>query len=198
MKYEVHVLAEKLFRLRLRVNELNASSNRPEARIRRPFEYLEILKNYKSLTDPEDLVKVFPIAERYVKPEGFDAGFILGMAALQANTHNFTKLFGLELLFEAVNDPERARRIKSLYGFGHSAFVALTTQHDVFSSELAASFQNQLNMLRAHANALETQVSVKDRQVQLLSQYIEAIHDSRAWKLISTYREIRSKLFRGT
>lgn len=203
LKYEVHVLPDKLLRLRLRENHQNASGNSPEARVRRTFEYYEILKNYKSLTDSDDLIKVFPKARQYIKPEGFDPGFILGMAALEPETYLFTRLFGLELLFEAVSNPERARRIETLYGFTYMDFISLTTQHDVFSFELVAQLQSQVpalndrvNALEVQANTLATQVLQQGSRIQGLTQYIDDLHNSRSWKLISALQRIRARLLR--
>jgi hypothetical protein len=183
MKYDIHVLPDKLLRLRIRQNEINSSGNRPDVRIRGQFEYFEVLNNYKILTDPEELIRVFPVIKKYIKPEGFDLGFALGMAAIESDTYNFTKLFGLHNLFEAINEPVRASRIRELYGFGNIDFIALTAQHDVFSAETQYRF-----------NAIVKQMEEKDAQIQGLSQALTEIQNSRAWKLITTYRNIRAKL----
>ena len=175
MKYEIHVLQEKLVRLRVRSNDRNSSGDRPDVRIRGWFEYLQVLDNYKSLTRSDELIKVFPSMEKYVKTDGYDPGFILGMAALEPNTYNVTKLFGLGLIFEALNEPIRAEKIRNLYNFSSAEFVQLTGQYDLFSNEL-----------KRNVPMLEAQVAEKDQQ-------LHEIYNSRAWKLILNYRKIRSK-----
>ena len=45
------------------------------------------------------------------------------------------KLFGLDLLFEAVNDPQRAERIGKYNHFYPKDFVKLTGEFDIFSTE---------------------------------------------------------------
>ena len=144
MHYEIHVIPEKLVRYRVRADRSNIGGNRPDARIRMQFEFLQLLENYTKIPTYEEFVKIFPAAEKYYRPDGYDIGYILGMTALElqessARTRMFGiptyHLFGLKLLFEALNDPARADKIKELYGFGHKELIALTGSHDVFSFE---------------------------------------------------------------
>ena len=144
MKYEIHVIPEKLIRYRIRADNLNISGIRPETRIRMQFEFLQLLENYTKIPTYEELVKIFPSAGKYYRADGCDIGFILGMTALEARASTVKQkqfgiptyhLFGLKLLFEALNDPTRVHKIKELYGFGHKEFIALTGSQDVFSFE---------------------------------------------------------------
>jgi glycosyltransferase involved in cell wall biosynthesis len=145
LKYEIHVLPEKLIRFRVRDNEANASGNRPETRLRVRYEYYKLLPNYRKLSQFEDLVKVFPSAEKYDRKEEADMGFILGMIALEEKSLIFTRLFGMDLLFEAISDPMRAANIKRLYNFDYKDFIALTGVNDVFSHE---KFDDAINQIR--------------------------------------------------
>jgi glycosyltransferase involved in cell wall biosynthesis len=184
MQYEIYVLPEKLFRMRVLSAEMNSSGNRSDVRIRGWFEYLQVLYNYEQITSSNDLAHTFPNMKKYLKPEGYDPGFVLGMAALESGTYNITKLFGLELLLEALNTPIRAEIINKVYDFGNINFTSLTGQNDIFSYELVASLQDQIKVL-------ETQNAEKDQSVNLLNEIL----NSRAWKLVSTYRRISSRLF---
>jgi glycosyltransferase involved in cell wall biosynthesis/uncharacterized coiled-coil protein SlyX len=161
LKYEIHVLPEKLVRFRIQANEVNASGNRPEARIRFQFELLQILNNFCSIKTSEEFIQVFPDANEYFKQEGFDIGFALGMVALKPITSPITKLFGLQLLFEALNDPDRAGKINALYDFGLVDFFELTGKHDVFSAEKEQALQ-----------ALTAQVAEKEQTVQAFSAQV--------------------------
>lgn len=73
----------------------------------------------------DELLKIFPSVADYSRLEGFDAGFILGMISLETETFygSVTHLFGLTLLFEALNDPDRSSRIAALYGFTQKDFA---------------------------------------------------------------------------
>jgi len=140
LKYDIHVLPEKLVRFRVRAGELNVSGNRADGRIRQQFEYLQIYENYLELKIPEDIIKVFPNAQKYIKPNGFDGRFALAMVFLEANKFNTTNLFALQLLFQALNEPERAKKINDLYGFDAKNFIELSAKYDVFSIENSFHF----------------------------------------------------------
>lgn len=156
LKYEIHVLPEKLVRFRVRDNEANTSGSRPESRIRHLYEYYKLLPNYRKLTRFEDMVKVFPTAEKYYRNEETDMGFVLAMIALEEKPFAFTQLFGQDILFEAISDPKRAANIKRLYDFDYKRYIALTAQHDVFSLEEVAILHGVIAERDARINALYT------------------------------------------
>ena len=183
MKYEIHVLPEKLVRFRVRSDELNASGNRPEPRIRGHFELLQLLYNYRNILTFTELVKVFPAAHKYLKPGGFDVGYALGMMAIEVKLSDAYELFGLLILFEAINDPDRAKKIKEIYDFTYSDFIALTGHYDIFSVVQKENLYQQLRereqsvqALTAQAakkeQAVQTFITGKEQQVQALTAYV--------------------------
>ncbi len=211
LKYEIHVLPEKLFRLRVRSNEMNASADRPDSRVRRQFEILKILDNFKNVLTFEELVKIFPSAEKYIRSDGFDAGFVLGMISLEAKTFygNISHLFGLALLFEALNDPDRSNKVAKLYDFTQKDFAGLSARYDVFSVELLFNLTLQIAEKKEEISMLvkeqEQKISmlVKDQEQKIstlvkeknnLNQLLLEIQGSRAWKLVTTYRKIQAGL----
>jgi glycosyltransferase involved in cell wall biosynthesis len=211
LKYDIHILPEKLVRFRVRASDKNVSGNRLEVHIRGQFEIFQICNNYRGIESPEDFIKVFPKSKIYFKPEGFDLGFALGMMALETETFNPTKLFGLSLLFEALNNPIRAQKVGELYGLRHKEFVALTAEHDVFSIGIIAqmgglsaqvqALSAQVQALSAQAQALSAQAQALSAQVQLLeSRRIELeatlqnIYNSKTWRLTQSLQRLRLKL----
>lgn len=181
MKYDIHVLPEKLVRFRVRTNEMNTSGNRPETRIRWHFEFFQVLNNYRDLPSFEELSKVFPNAEKYLKPQGSDFGFALAMVALETKSNKITELFGLSILFEALNDPKVSKMIREIYGFGHNDFVALTAKHDVFSLDLLSN--------------LTTQVADQRQIAQSLNATLNEIYGSKGWRFLQLVRKVRLFLF---
>src|SRR5262249_50314357 len=69
-KYDIYVLPEKLTRFRVRANEMNASGNRPDARIRGIFDRFQILNNFRRIETAEEFIKIFPNANVYFRWEG--------------------------------------------------------------------------------------------------------------------------------
>lgn len=188
MKYDIHVLPEKLVRFRVRTNEMNTSGNRPETRIRWQFEFLQVLDSYRNLSQFDELSKVFPNAEKYLTPQGYDLNFTLGMIALEAKSNKITQLFGLKILFEVLNDPYIAKRIDEFYGFRHNDFIALTAEHDVFSAELVSELTTQVQ-------GLSSEVTNQRQITQSLNATLQAIYSSRTWRLIQFAGKVRMFLF---
>lgn len=177
LRYEIHILPEKLVRFRVRDNEANVSGDRPETRIRSAYEYYQVLRNYRDLRRLDDFLKVFPSAARYDRGEETDMDFVLGMVALEQKPFGFTQLFGLDLVFEAISDPRRAANIKRHYGFDYKNLLALTGANDVFSQEKLRQLQAQINRRWAK---------------------IERIQASRSWRLtrpLRTLERLMGKIF---
>lgn len=172
LKYEIYVMPEKLVRFRVRANEANASGDKSETHIRGQFEYLQVINNYKEIASLEELSKIFPEAGKYYNPAGSDLAFALGMVALETKPFKFTELFGLTLIFEAINQPERARLLADLYGFTYKDFVALTLKHDVFS----------IGLLSKYAEL--------SRQLTGREQELAEIKNSKLWKLALQVRRL--------
>ncbi|HEX5839671.1 MAG TPA: glycosyltransferase, partial [Anaerolineales bacterium] len=188
LKYEIHVLPEKLFRFRVRGNMANSSSGSRENRIRSAFEYFLVLDHYRKLQSYEEIVRTFPSAEQYNRPEGFDAGFALGMTALESGPFVFHRLFGLQLLFETLNDPSRAEKVRQLYGFDINRFSEISGRQDIFGLYMQAQLEGReqaLQELAERNNELTAQLIWKDQELQNIQR-------SRAWKLVTALRKIRS------
>ncbi len=180
LKYEIHILPEKLVRFRVRSHEANTSGNRPEVRARGQFEYLQVLTNYTRIPTFEELQMVFPSAGNYARAGAEDLGFILGMVALETKSYKFTELFGLSLLFEALNDSVRANKIRELYNFTQNDFLALTGRHDIFS----ILWIEDLTIRVAETENLKVQVAEKDAR-------LHEILNSKAWKVGLLFRRMR-------
>jgi len=187
LKYEIYVMSEKLVRFRIHSQEMNTSTDRPEVRIRGQFEYLQVLNNYRKITTFEELVKVFPIAEKYIEPDDVDLDFALGMVALEAKPYKFTELFGLNILFEVFNDKRRMKKIKEVYGFTHNDFITLTGKHDVFSTMVVENLKTQLT-------EKEQQLAQKEQQLAQKEHELASIKNSIYWKLVLILKRIRYTL----
>ena len=139
------------------------------------------------------------------------------MAALEPSTPVYTKLFGLQLLYDALNDAERAKRIKELYGFSYTDFFVLAGEYDVFSTELIPNLfarltekerenQELLAQLQApsparslimHSRPLRLRIAPPGgRREKLLKLVYQAL---RTWKnegLRSAYRKAAQRISR--
>lgn len=188
LKYEIHVFPDKLVRFRVRQDEANTSGNRPDTRIRGTIEFYTILKRYLLINTSAEMLSIFPEAQRYVRPEGFESRFVLAMIALGDNTLPPTKLFGLDLLLELIRDPASAESLKALYGFDYRDLIVHTGKYDVFSLEQLSSLTAALAQRDAHLSHLNHTVleldgaiasfkrAVAERDDRIAS-YVEALTD---------------------
>jgi len=181
LKFSIHVLPEKLVRFRVPTSHTYISGVRPETRIRNRYEFLKVLENYQQLTSRQEMLAVFPEAARYDTPKGFDSAYALARLALDAPDRMVTRLFGLNILYNLLGDPERSRRIYELYGFTHKDFCALNAANDLFSTERLHPLERELLISREHVHALNTEL----REIQLSS----------GWRFLSALRSARDGLF---
>ena len=180
LRYEIHVIPEKLTRFRILSNEMNVSGNRPEMRIRSNYEYFQILENYLKIPNYQELVKIFPIAQKYYHQEGFDIGYVLGRLALETTQEEFKQLFGLNLLFKAINDPDRKEKISKLYGFNQKEFFTLAAHYDVFSIEKKTNSYMKL--------------TDGEQDLRVLAGQYQEITSSKAWRVLLLVRRLRVRL----
>ncbi|MBI1792906.1 MAG: glycosyltransferase [Chloroflexi bacterium] len=176
LKYPIHVIQERLTKHRLMSDKSNSSSVRSDTRIRMQFEFYKLLQNYRQITSFDDLVKIFPSAEKYDRKEETDIDLALALAVLEEGTFPYTQLFGLDILFEIISDPKRAANIKRLYDFEYQTFITLTGKYDVFSQEKLAELQEAVVERDGKLISLVNQLQAHERELM-------EIKNSSAWKI---------------
>jgi GT2 family glycosyltransferase len=184
LAYEIQVLPEKLIRFRVLNNEANSSGNRPETRVRGLYEYSRLLPNYQKLSSFDELVRVFPYAEKYYREAGADIDFVLAMVALELKPFVFTEIFGLNLLFDIVSNKIRAEKVQLLYSFDYVSFVALSGRHDVFSRDVVISERD------AAVTERDAAVTERDAAVAMVG----GMRRSTSWRVTAPLRLLRHLL----
>jgi glycosyltransferase involved in cell wall biosynthesis len=174
-KYDIHILQEELTRFRVLSDKSNWSGDKPLNRIRIQFETLKILDHFKQISSKEALLEIFPMAEDYISDDYVDILFALGMVALETGKNEPTHLFGLNLLFDALNDPNRANELKKYQDFDQLAFFELSAKHDIFSVETLRNMYQEL---------------------QEKDQEIHFYENSKSWRFTRPLREIMNFLKR--
>ena len=135
LKYEIHVIQEELTQFRVDSNKVSWSADKPKNRIRINYETLKILDFYKQIPSKEALLNIFPEASNFISEEYTDILFALGMVSLTTATTSQHHLFGLNLLYEIINDSKRTSLLEKHMGFNQRDFFELTARYDIFSTE---------------------------------------------------------------
>lgn len=202
LKYEIHVLPEKLIKFRVLDNEKNTSGSRPATKVRVMYEGYKISTHFRNINKYDELVKIFPSVEKFNRGEETDNDFALAMLFLEEKPLAFAPLFALDILFEIITDSNRASKIKRLYNFDYKDYIVLTGQHDVFSLELnektrAMETEHDLEIAELNQilidrndeiNNLKKILSDKNSTVSELNNSLAAVYKSRSWKLTKPLR----------
>lgn len=183
--YQFYIVQEKLIKYRIRNDNLNISSDTPVARKRLYFEYAHVLRNYIELISVEEFLKVFPDAERYggVKKE-FIPYFIARLAIDNENKNPIHHNFGINLLFELLNNQEYAIKIENEYGFKYADYFKLSGNSDLFDID---AFRLKLS-LESDIQRLEAELEYKQAELNW-------IHSSLEWRLLRKLKRIKDKMF---
>lgn len=193
MKYEIHVLPEKLVRFRVRDNAANASGSRPDVRIRDRSEFYYVLKHFQKIDSFEELISIFPEAKQYYRPSGCEPRFVFAMVALAESSFPWAKLLGIDTLFDLVTSPDTRAKIESLYQFGYLDLVSLTGKYDLFALEAVANqdqeiakrdaiISTQAEQIARLTRAARSSGAVEERAaIQLGSAKAELPDDRRAY-----------------
>jgi glycosyltransferase involved in cell wall biosynthesis len=150
-RYELYVLQEKLTKFRVRANEANASAQTPETRIRSMYEYIKVLRHYLTIDREDELVKIFPEAEKYVDPlfplEADVIPFVIANLALDTNKP-IHQVFAMDTLFQLLGDPSLARKLYDRYRFAYRDFIKISGELDLFRSNEVTRLHQEIARLR--------------------------------------------------
>lgn len=198
LKHNIYVLPHKLVRFRVRDNEANTSGNRPDTRIRGMTEFYLVLRNYLLIDTFDEMVSVFPEAQKFFRLEGYEHKFVLAMTLLGDKSHRCAKLLGLELLFELLADTKKAKAIKDLYNYDYRNFIELTAIHDVFYLETIANLGQEVAEREWHIVHLNRITTEREEQIASLNQIVAerdkqivAIYSTKSWRLTRPLRALR-------
>lgn len=137
---EIFIFQEALTKFRLRRGKQeNTSADRSEVHIRSEFEWKKILDQYLSITNKEQFLKIFPESKKYINLESGVIEFALAKSALNVDRAVY-KLFGLDLLFNLINNSKKAFLVEQLYHYTYKDFIEDSGAHDAFNIKNGQKF----------------------------------------------------------
>ena len=138
LKYEIHIMPEKLTRFRVINDEMNASGNRLEVVARSGFEHVEVLKSYLNCSIDE-LHKIFPDSEfgRFQEVDPCLVPYMVARLALVNLDKNSVvyKNFASQVLYEMMSVGTVADMLKKVFDFSYSDFFKIVGTGDVISEQ---------------------------------------------------------------
>ncbi|MGB3536163.1 MAG: glycosyltransferase [Microcoleaceae cyanobacterium] len=162
LQYELHILSEPL--TYYRVHDSNISEVKPETLIRHNLELTQILKHYYCAEVDHNFSAIFPNSayNSQIQADSSLAEFGLAILALrtQRSPH---QSFGLDLLYQVFQYPEKVQKIKRFCNFSLSDLKKITGEIDLFKFVASQTLKSQIREARSQLKQLE------DQHQQLLS-----------------------------
>ena len=134
LKYDIHILEEELTYFRVRSNGENSSGINPANLIRNSFDVYKVLDLYKSIEDKNMFLKIFPEAKKYMVKKEIIIEYALAQMCLNANVvwNKSYKFYGLNLLYELLQNEKTEKKLKELYDYNHQSFIKEVANNDIF------------------------------------------------------------------
>ena len=170
LKYDIIILREKLVRYRWMSDNSNASGNTKKNQIRSEFEYKQILGHYLKITEPQELLMIFPDALKYGKVTTDIIPYFLGRIAID-NGLDLKRLWGQETIFTFLQNEKITQSIKENCNFTYSDFNTLTKEKDIYKTFIGE------------------EVKEKERTIRMLTAHLAEIRSSTGWKAVLLFRQ---------
>lgn len=193
-KYDIAILDQKLIRNRWINDEDNASGNTIKNRIQVRFEYKHSINHYLRIKTPEELLSIFPDAKQYGEVSTDTILYILGRLAI-ANHLDFQMLWGLELIYELLQNKKTAQTLRSKCNFVHLDFIKLSTECDVFnlhSLEQLIEERQKINRLTGYIEERGQEMQKLITQLHGTEAEIAGIKNSRSWRYTEIFRRLQN------
>ncbi len=129
---EVKILPEKLTSFRVHRDESNTSGINLGSLKRVETELYLVLREFLKITSIEDITKIFPLAHDYVIDGDYSSKYIWAMMALLHSDKPQHHLFGINTLYELINDSYEAEKLLKLYQFDDKAFSDIKRRFETF------------------------------------------------------------------
>lgn len=131
-KHEIYVLPDKLVKFRVHNAGQNTSGMRADTQIRSTIELFLMLKEFEAIQEREEFLKIFPEAQKYCKGDFFSSDYALGRICTEEGMPAYTRLYGIQLLYKVLNDPDKAKYLKEEYHYTEKVFKEENGKYDIF------------------------------------------------------------------
>ncbi len=140
LKHDIHILQENLTKFRIRSNDANTSGDNIHAQTRSAYEFSQLYKNYLKIFSLEEYLKIFPSEQKTnIAQEPALISFNLARLAINAKSTAHKK-FGLDTLFELMNNPIIRLHANKHYSFTNADLISLTASVEALNYN--AQFKN--------------------------------------------------------
>jgi glycosyltransferase involved in cell wall biosynthesis len=165
MRYDIHILQEKLVKYRVLKDEANASGRRPESHRRTKYEFIKILRNYLNIRSKDEILKIFPevvsiVNEKYLSDPDM-IRYAVAQLALKS-PHNTHRIFAKNTLYDLLGQQRTEEKLERFAGYTYRDLIVLTGGSE--SGVLEAEIKDK----DTHIRNLDAIIADKNRQISNL------------------------------
>ena len=131
-KHEIYILPESLVKFRVHNDGKNTSGMRADTQMRSTVELFLMLNEYLTIRDKDEFLKIFPHAEKYCTNEFFSIEYVLGRICTEEGMPSYTRLFGDQLLYGVLNNPQQANLIETECHYTKQDYISDNGRYDIF------------------------------------------------------------------
>ncbi len=197
LKYDLHILDEKLTKFRVRMDENNVSGDKPTTMIRSRFEKLHILDHYLEIEDIEFFIKVFPESEKFGIPKQGMIPYFLARLAIEFD-HDLYILWALNTLYNIMQSTEVVDKLEMEYNFGYPEFLEMSADNDFLNSKKLLTLNKEIIKRNSAIKNINHEKSLLTKNVKNLIRQKKAIikdKNDESKKLNAQIEDLRSDLF---
>lgn len=132
LKHDIYIYPEKLSCFRVRKSGINTSGYNESNIIRVSYDNYKIFDLYRKLSR-KDFLKTFPECEKYVVNGYFNQLFVFGKLCMDNIGLNNYRLYGLNCIYESLQDLKSAKLIEKNYNYTIKSFISDSGKKDIFS-----------------------------------------------------------------
>ncbi|MEF3692463.1 MAG: glycosyltransferase [Candidatus Moraniibacteriota bacterium] len=196
MKYDLHVISERLVKYRVRDNNQNISANRPEKNVRINWEISQMLRNFLNINDISEFKKIFP---DYLEYE-LDVDLIpycIAKEALKSPNESY-RHFAIDTLYGIFENKELSLKIEKIFDFSFSDLIKIAGREDLFSMNKIVKLGKIIEFKDTIIQEKDTIIQEKDTIIQEKDSVIQEkegeilfMKSSIFWKMRSFYLKIK-------
>ena len=200
MKHDIYVFPEKLTCFRLRKSGKNSSGKNKNNLIRYNFDLIQVLNLYKGL-NKKDFYKVFPQSTKYEVKKKINIDYALARICIDEHTPipNIYQEFGLNLLYDLLQNKETREEIEKLYNYTLKDFIRETGNIDIYNKSTnieqrisSVYYKNKENSFNED-NSVKKIITLKDNEYSfvLKGKDIKKVTDFRFDPIEGEFVEIK-------
>lgn len=160
-KYEIYVIPEVLVKFRIHSAGQNTSGMRAETQVRSTVELFLMLQEYADIKEREEFFAIFPGSRKYCTGKNISTKYIFGRICTEEGMPPYTRLFGIQLLYKALNSDDYAEQMQIRRSFSVNDFFQMNGRYDLFGV-LPKAFEQDRTIYFDCGNGYNAENTVKE------------------------------------